>query len=112
VTSLPFKFDEIGYWSELKLAIVEKYGAAYTKAFTNTGNLKNTISMPSAVPAFTSRRRPGSPLRAAPHARSRSRRRSTGFILSISTPTKPTISGQYVGTDPTFTSTTATAMNI
>jgi len=31
--ALPFKFDEIGYWSELKLEIVEKYGAAYTKAF-------------------------------------------------------------------------------
>ena len=31
----PFKFDEIGYWSELKLEIVENYGSAYTKAFTN-----------------------------------------------------------------------------
>ena len=40
MTSLPFKFDQIGYWSELKLEIVEKYGAAYTKAFTNTPNLK------------------------------------------------------------------------
>ena len=40
MTSLPFKFDAIGYWSELKLEIVEKYGAAYTKAFTNTRNLK------------------------------------------------------------------------
>jgi three-Cys-motif partner protein len=28
-----FKFDEIGRWSELKLEIVEKYGAAYTTAF-------------------------------------------------------------------------------
>ena len=27
-----FKFDEIGDWSELKLEIVEQYGAAYTKA--------------------------------------------------------------------------------
>ena len=36
----PFKFDEIGYWSELKLEIVEKYGAAYTKAFANSKNLK------------------------------------------------------------------------
>ena len=36
MTNLPFKFDAIGYWSELKLEIVEKYGAAYTKAFTNT----------------------------------------------------------------------------
>lgn len=26
----PLAFDEIGYWSELKLEIVEKYGAAYT----------------------------------------------------------------------------------
>ncbi len=28
-----FQFDEIGRWSELKLEIVEKYGAAYTTAF-------------------------------------------------------------------------------
>ena len=26
----PLTFDEIGYWSELKLEIIEKYGAAYT----------------------------------------------------------------------------------
>jgi three-Cys-motif partner protein len=36
----PFKFDQIGYWSELKLEIVEKYGAAYTKAFANHPRLK------------------------------------------------------------------------
>jgi|SRR5687767_1851091 len=35
MTFAPFKFDEIGYWSELKLEIVEKYGSAYTKAFKN-----------------------------------------------------------------------------
>jgi three-Cys-motif partner protein len=36
-----FKLDEIGIWSELKLEIVEKYGAAYTKAFNKLGgNLK------------------------------------------------------------------------
>jgi three-Cys-motif partner protein len=40
VTVLPFKFDEIGYWSELKLEIVEKFGAAYTTAFANFPNLK------------------------------------------------------------------------
>jgi len=39
-TDAPFKFDEIGYWSELKLEIVEKYGSAYTKAFTNRKGLK------------------------------------------------------------------------
>lgn len=40
MTELPFRFDEIGYWSELKLDIVEQYGAAYTKAFARTPNLK------------------------------------------------------------------------
>jgi three-Cys-motif partner protein len=29
-----FQFDEIGEWSELKLEIVEKYGVAYTTAFS------------------------------------------------------------------------------
>ena len=38
--STTFKFDEIGYWSELKLEIVEKYGSAYTNAFRNATNLK------------------------------------------------------------------------
>lgn len=37
--SKTLKFDEIGYWSELKLEIIEKYGSAYTTAFKNT-NLK------------------------------------------------------------------------
>lgn len=37
---IPFKFDEIGAWSEIKLEIVEKYGAAYTTAFINAPNLK------------------------------------------------------------------------
>ena len=40
MTDLPFKFDEIGYWSQLKLEIVEKYGSAYTKAFAGNPNLK------------------------------------------------------------------------
>jgi three-Cys-motif partner protein len=34
------QFDEIGRWSELKLEIVEKYGAAYTTALCNARNLK------------------------------------------------------------------------
>lgn len=37
---MPFKFDEVGAWSELKLEIVEKYGSAYTAAFVNQRNLK------------------------------------------------------------------------
>src|SRR5690348_2087161 len=40
MTGATFKFDEVGYWSEIKLEIVEKYGAAYTNAFRNARNLK------------------------------------------------------------------------
>ncbi len=40
MTAAPFKFDEVGYWSELKLEIVEKYGSAYTTAFANQKGLK------------------------------------------------------------------------
>lgn len=41
MNSMPtFKFDQVGIWSELKLEIVEKYGAAYTAAFANEPRLK------------------------------------------------------------------------
>lgn len=40
IDPLPFDFDEINYWSELKLEIVEKYGAAYTRAFARYPKLK------------------------------------------------------------------------
>jgi len=40
MTEAAFRFDEVGYWSEIKLEIVEKYGAAYTSAFRNARNLK------------------------------------------------------------------------
>lgn len=30
-----FKFDEIGYWSELKLEIIERYASEYTKILTS-----------------------------------------------------------------------------
>lgn len=40
VTAAPFRFDEVGYWSELKLEIVERYGSAYTTAFANQKGLK------------------------------------------------------------------------
>jgi three-Cys-motif partner protein len=40
MTDLPFKFDEIGIWSELKLEIVGQYGAAYTKTFARSPKLK------------------------------------------------------------------------
>jgi len=32
-----FKFDEIGYWSEVKLDIVKKYAAAYSKILDSQG---------------------------------------------------------------------------
>jgi three-Cys-motif partner protein len=35
----PPAFDEIGYWSELKLEIVKKYAAAYSTILTAQGNL-------------------------------------------------------------------------
>lgn len=37
---MAFQFDEIGIWSEVKLEIIGKYGAAYTGAFSNFPNLK------------------------------------------------------------------------
>src|SRR4051812_25724227 len=40
MTDLPFKFAEIGIWSELKLDIVRQYGTAYTKAFARNPKLK------------------------------------------------------------------------
>jgi three-Cys-motif partner protein len=36
----PLKFDEVGVWSEIKLEIVEKYGAAYVNAFSRHPSLK------------------------------------------------------------------------
>jgi three-Cys-motif partner protein len=68
MTSAPFKFDEIGYWSELKLEIVEKYGSAYTKAFKNTRLRKYYIDGLSGAGVHVSRKTAtqieGSPSRA------------------------------------------------
>lgn len=67
--TLPFEFDEIGYWSELKLEIVEKYGAAYTTAFKGNPRLKKYyIDGFSGAGAHVSKRTgeliDGSPVRA------------------------------------------------
>jgi len=43
MTAASLKFDEIGYWSELKLAIVAEYGERYTTAFKNTSLKKYYI---------------------------------------------------------------------
>lgn len=37
MSDLPFQPDEIGYWSELKLEIIERYGHGYTTAFNKRG---------------------------------------------------------------------------
>jgi three-Cys-motif partner protein len=37
VTEITFEPDEIGPWSEIKLEIIEKYGPAYTQAFSGKG---------------------------------------------------------------------------
>ena len=36
-----FKFDEIGYWSELKLEIIEKYAKSYSQILTNQQDLSH-----------------------------------------------------------------------
>lgn len=63
------KFDEIGYWSELKLEILEKYGKAYTRAFKSAPDLvKNYIDAFSGpgvnISQSTGGEIEGSPLRA------------------------------------------------
>lgn len=67
-TTAPFEFDEIGYWSELKLEIVEDYGAAYTKAFANQSLKKYYIDAFSGAGLHRSKRTgqyvEGSPARA------------------------------------------------
>ena len=37
MSDIPFEPDEIGPWSEIKLEIIEKYGPAYTQAFSGKG---------------------------------------------------------------------------
>ena len=68
MTAVPFKFDEIGYWSELKLEIVEKYGSAYTKTFKRNRLKKYYIDGFSGAGVHLSKKTTtpveGSPLRA------------------------------------------------
>ena len=65
----PFKFDEVNVWSEIKLEIVEKYGAAYTGAFSRHPRLKKIyVDAFSGAGAHISKSSgsqiPGSPARA------------------------------------------------
>ena len=64
----PFTFDQIGYWSELKLEIIEKYGSAYTTAFKNNHLAKYYIDGFSGAGIHISRKTAaqveGSPARA------------------------------------------------
>ena len=54
MTDVSFAPDEIGPWSEIKLEIVEKYGPAYTLAFSGKGRRlrKSFTSTGSAARAF------------------------------------------------------------
>jgi hypothetical protein len=58
----PFKFDEVGIWSELKLEIVEKYGSAYTSAFAKQRGLRKAApeyTFQSAVAGRSTAAQPG-----------------------------------------------------
>jgi three-Cys-motif partner protein len=66
VTFAAFKFDEIGYWSELKLEIVEKYGSAYTRAFVNQRNLKKFYVDAFSGAGVHLSRRTGLPIEGSP----------------------------------------------
>lgn len=65
---LPFRFDEIGEWSRLKLEIIEKYGAAYTTTFKNSHLKKYYIDGFSGAGVHVSKQTgeliDGSPVRA------------------------------------------------
>lgn len=64
--SAPFKFDEVGIWSELKLEIVEKYGAAYTRAFANQPRLKKYYVDAFSGAGVHISKRSGSPIEGSP----------------------------------------------
>jgi hypothetical protein len=37
IYNLAMRFDEIGYWSEVKLAIIKEYAAAYSRILSKKG---------------------------------------------------------------------------
>lgn len=65
-TAAPFQFDEIGYWSELKLEIVEKYGSAYTTAFANQKGLKKYYIDACSGPGLHLSKRTGKQIEGSP----------------------------------------------
>ena len=112
MTDLPFKFGEIGYWSELKLEIIEKYGAAYTKAFTKTPNLKKYYIDGFSGAGVHVAKRTKAPIEGSPARALKITPPFDAFYFIDLNADKPIISGLYVGIVPTFTFTPATAMNI
>jgi three-Cys-motif partner protein len=68
MTAASLKFDEIGYWSELKLSIVAEYGERYTTAFKNSSLKKYYIDGFCGAGVHLSKKRgvavEGSPARA------------------------------------------------
>jgi three-Cys-motif partner protein len=64
--AMPLKFDKIGVWSELKLDIVEQYGAAYTKTFNKSPNLKKFYIDAFSGPGTHISKRTGQPVEGSP----------------------------------------------
>jgi hypothetical protein len=112
MTELPFKFDEIGYWSELKLEIVEKYGAAYTTAFNRSPNLKKYYIDAFSGAGVHISKTTGTQVEGSPARALNVSPPSTGFTLSTLTKTKPTISVPCMAAGETFTFTPGTRTNI
>jgi hypothetical protein len=46
------RYDEIGYWSELKLEIVRKYAAAYSTILHNQKVIKRHVYVDAFAPAL------------------------------------------------------------
>ena len=81
MTITTLKFDEINVWSELKLEIIENYGAAYTKAFANQKGLKKYYIDAFSGLVSTCRSGQGDRLKVVRRAPSKYRRH---LIISIS----------------------------
>src|SRR5262245_346354 len=64
--TLPFRFDQINYWSELKLDIIQQYGSAYTRAFANQPRLKKFYIDAFSGPGVHVSKRTGSTIEGSP----------------------------------------------
>lgn len=63
---MTLKFDEIGYWSELKLEIVKSYAAAYSKILTKQPRLRHVYIDGFSGPGFHRRKGTGETVTGSP----------------------------------------------